>query len=307
MSASRAHGRHVVVEVGETVAAALRRAGADPGASDDGRVFRRGTRLDPRARVEAGEQLWVAAPRGRAGTLAVLGRRAGLVIATIPAGMPAEPDRDGAAGSASHELARALGVDPREVHALSRLDAGASGLATFAVGAEAKRRGAQLLERGALGREYVAVVARSPSGRAGRWSTTVQTPRGPRSSATTWRRLGSAATCRTPAGDVVTPALLALTLETGRFHQIRQHAAQAGAPLLGDRRHGGVTRLAREDGAVVACPRVALHALRVTIRFPQGPWELTDAPPGDLVAMWAALGGAAEDWSRGPSAEDEAR
>ncbi|MCC6216941.1 MAG: RNA pseudouridine synthase [Polyangiaceae bacterium] len=241
--------------------------------------------------------------RGRTAPLEIVGRRAGLVVASIPAGMPAEPDRSGADGSASHELARALGVDAREVHALSRLDLGASGLATFAVGAEAKRRGAQLLERGALTREYAALVAPSPSGPAGRWAASVETPRGPRAAATVWRRVGGTAPCRTPAGEVVTPALLALTLETGRFHQIRQHAAGAGAPLLGDRRHGGVTRLTREDGSVVACPRVALHALRVTIRFAAGPWQLTDAPPRDLVAIWAALGGAAEDWSRGSGAE----
>jgi len=33
---------------------------------------------------------------------------------------------------------------------------------------------------------------------------------------------------------------VAILLETGRFHQIRQHFAQLGFPLVGDRRYGGV-------------------------------------------------------------------
>ena len=51
---------------------------------------------------------------------------------------------------------------------------------------------------------------------------------------------------------------------TGRKHQVRVHLADAGMPLLGDRRYGG------ESGEA---PRVMLHAARLSLRHP-----LTDAP-----------------------------
>ena len=52
-------------------------------------------------------------------------------------------------------------------------------------------------------------------------------------------------------------AVLMCHLETGRTHQIRKHATEAGFPIVGDRRHGGA--------AGRAWPRLALHAQ--TLRF----------------------------------------
>ena len=57
----------------------------------------------------------------------------------------------------------------------------------------------------------------------------------------------------TIAGQTV--SLLALTLATGRTHQIRVHLAHLGHPLLGDDLYGGDTRL---------IPRQALHAYQLT-------------------------------------------
>jgi 23S rRNA pseudouridine1911/1915/1917 synthase len=53
---------------------------------------------------------------------------------------------------------------------------------------------------------------------------------------------------------------LSISLQTGRKHQIRIHAQQAGHPILGDRRYGGSTaRLS---------PRLALHAQKLTFIHP---------------------------------------
>ncbi len=53
-------------------------------------------------------------------------------------------------------------------------------------------------------------------------------------------------------------SLLEVRLETGRKHQIRAHLAWLGHAIAGDERYGA------------AGPRLALHALRLTIPHPQG-------------------------------------
>lgn len=76
-----------------------------------------------------------------------------------------------------------------------------------------------------------------------------------------------------------------LTLETGRTHQLRRHAALAGLPLVGDRRYG------MEVGGW--WPRLALHAARLSVTHPWSGARLTwTAPlPADLSALWAMAGG----------------
>ncbi|MCK5532878.1 MAG: RNA pseudouridine synthase [Halopseudomonas aestusnigri] len=53
-----------------------------------------------------------------------------------------------------------------------------------------------------------------------------------------------------------------LTPITGRSHQLRVHMLAIGHPLLGD-------RLYAEGAALEACPRLALHAARLTISHPE--------------------------------------
>jgi 23S rRNA pseudouridine1911/1915/1917 synthase len=54
-------------------------------------------------------------------------------------------------------------------------------------------------------------------------------------------------------------SLLELTLETGRRHQIRVQLAYRGHPIVGDRKYGARTNLAR---------RLALHSCELTFRHP---------------------------------------
>jgi 23S rRNA-/tRNA-specific pseudouridylate synthase len=61
---------------------------------------------------------------------------------------------------------------------------------------------------------------------------------------------------------------------TGRFHQIREHAAEAGFPLLGDKPFGGRPS-----------DRVCLHAF--SLETPVGKFEAPLAP--DLVTLWEHL------------------
>jgi len=72
--------------------------------------------------------------------------------------------------------------------------------------------------------------------------------------------------------------LIELTLVTGRRHQIRVQLAEAGCPIVGDKKYGAKTNPLK---------RIALHA--TTLRFPH---PITreemrfDSPlPGDLGTL----------------------
>ena len=54
-------------------------------------------------------------------------------------------------------------------------------------------------------------------------------------------------------------SLVEIRLETGRKHQIRVQLASVGCPVAGDQRYG-----AKAD----TCPRLALHAARLTFAHP---------------------------------------
>jgi 23S rRNA pseudouridine1911/1915/1917 synthase len=74
-------------------------------------------------------------------------------------------------------------------------------------------------------------------------------------------------------------ALLELTLETGRQHQIRLHLQRLGHPVLGDRVYG------RQGGIDV--PRQMLHAWRLAFPHPlTGARIAVEAPlPEDFLRL----------------------
>lgn len=76
-------------------------------------------------------------------------------------------------------------------------------------------------------------------------------------------------------------ALLELSPETGRMHQLRVHLASIGHPIAGDARYGGALMLA---GAPV--PRLMLHAAALEFPHPAGgKRRITAPPPEDFAAV----------------------
>jgi len=95
-------------------------------------------------------------------------------------------------------------------------------------------------------------------------------------------------------------ALLELTLETGRTHQIRVHMSERGHPIVADPIYGrpapkgGVGRAAVELAAARRMPRLALHAAELGFVHPVTAAELDFAAPDppDLARLVAAVDGA---------------
>jgi 23S rRNA pseudouridine1911/1915/1917 synthase len=89
---------------------------------------------------------------------------------------------------------------------------------------------------------------------------------------------------------------LAVSLETGRTHQIRVHMAHIGHPLVGDPLYGRSSRRRRGmSDALAEClrafPRQALHAETLELIHPgSGETVRFSAPlPGDFAALLADL------------------
>lgn len=276
-----------------TLGEVLEALGVDARALAEGRVFvERRRASDATEELDVGSRVEVFAARPSEEPAWVVERADGFVIAHKPAALPTEADRSGHA-CLSREIAALIGA--RQVHAVSRLDVGVSGLVLLSESRTAHQRAARLREQGAISRAYVAIAERAPAPEHGRVSTPVEG----RVARTRYAVVATGRPHQLPSGERVSPALLTLWPETGRKHQLRLHARELGAPLLGDRAHGGARRLGTESGSVLEVPRVMLHAARVELPRPSGePWVVVAPPPADFAEIWLALGGGGEDLER---------
>jgi 23S rRNA pseudouridine955/2504/2580 synthase len=82
-------------------------------------------------------------------------------------------------------------------------------------------------------------------------------------------------------------ALVELSPQTGRMHQLRAHLASIGRPILGDSRYGGALMFGGEPVA-----RLMLHAGRLGFPHPEGGvMTYIEAPlPPDIRALLALAG-----------------
>jgi 23S rRNA-/tRNA-specific pseudouridylate synthase len=262
----------------------------------EGRVFLGPKRVDDaRLPVGEGDEIVIEERREDRGGVRVVSEYRDLYAVFKPHGLPTEPDRSGTL-SALHSVADVLGVPPSVLHAATRLDAQVSGLVVIARGAEAARLCAELKATGALHRRYLAVASRAVEPPAGTWNAPITEgrkggARGGRGARDALTRYETLATAR-PLSSSEAPTLLGVEPVTGRTHQIRLHAAGAGAPLLGDVKHGGPRRVVLPDGRALVVDRVALHAVQVRVLVGGTPvWTVTAPFEDDLAVLWATLGG----------------
>jgi 23S rRNA-/tRNA-specific pseudouridylate synthase len=303
---------------GTTLGEVLARAKEGAIAIEEGRVFigkKRATHADQA--VKPGDAIRIGPGRKEEPATApieVLFEEDGLVACVKPAGLPTVPDHAGSSHSLVATVARQLGRLTDELRVTSRLDREVSGVVIFALGAGAEERLRSARAEGRYKRRYVALAAmtrslleeegvwRAPIGRAS--DPRLRAARGPdaKSATTRWRRIAVASEAATPTSAPAAAAhgiaMLAVDPVSGRTHQIRVHAADAGAPLIGDRDYGGPGRLVLRSGRILAPARIALHAAQVTVPGPHGPLVARAKIPAALEELWSALGGDASAWER---------
>jgi len=161
------------------------------------------------------------------------------------------------------EAAKIKGRAPRvmrkQVFVVHRLDRDASGLLVFARTPEVK----EVLQTGwsAAVKKYAALVEGHPSPAEGtlmsylKENSRLRVYGSPDNRGGGKRSVTHYRTLQTYAGA----ALLEVTLETGRKHQIRVHLAEAGHPIAGDTEYGALTNPAG---------RLALHACSLSFPHP---------------------------------------
>jgi tRNA pseudouridine65 synthase len=200
----------------------------------------------------------------------------------------------------------------RRVQPVHRLDRGTSGVLVFSFDPDTTRALGAQFESGAVDKSYLAVVRGWPpeSGRIDHPLSRMDDASGSITQAleaqgalTEYRRLALIelpfAVDHYPASRY---ALMALSPQTGRRHQLRRHMKHIAHPIIGDATHGkGVhNRFFRNQ---FGCARMLLACVGLRFRHPaSGEFVTIAAPPGDRFAEiierfgWAAAVG--EDATR---------
>ena len=194
-------------------------------------------------------------------------------------------------------------LEPLPVH---RLDQYTSGVFCMATNPGARHHLIEQLKVHTMKREYVAFVEGRSSVPKGVWRQWLQLSRDELRqhilSETQARMPGSEAVEAITHFEVIAEHPIAggarfitklrLRLETGRKHQIRLQAANAGLPLVGDRTYNPGVRRPDEAKPSLDFPRQALHAEVLTLEHPDQPgvrMSWTAELPKDLRQLEAAL------------------
>lgn len=161
-----------------------------------------------------------------------------------------------------------------------RLDMDTSGLLLLARNARAQRIISGQFAKRITQKAYYAVVAGVPQADAGviEFPLRADWPNRPRQMVC--YELGKPALTQWEVTARASDrALLRLTPETGRSHQLRVHLAEIGHPILGD-------PIYATGGALTAAPRLMLHATELSWRCPtDGAWRQAVSPPPDLFTI----------------------
>jgi len=259
-------------------------------AIDAGLVTVDGESRPKRHRVAAGELVEVApeaAAEGVAGAVedvpfAIVWEDEHLLVVDKPAGVVVHPARGHRGATLAEALAgRAVGgEDPARAGIVHRLDKDTSGLLVVAKSEAVHRALQEAIRRRALRREYLALVEGCPPARSGTIDAPIGRDRRVRTRMSTDTDVPRAARTHFELERALPGyALLRVTLETGRTHQIRVHLQAIGHPVAGDPEYGKVDQL--------GLSRQFLHAARLGFAHPVTgePIDVSSPLPPDLAGV----------------------
>jgi 23S rRNA pseudouridine1911/1915/1917 synthase len=252
---------------------------------------------DVKRKVWGGERVALAAPpdstgaaaRAEAIPLSILHEDAAIVVIDKPAGLVVHPGAGNWQGTLLnallHYFPRLSGVARAGI--VHRLDRDTSGLLVVAKTVEAHTNLVRQLAARTVKREYLALVHGRVAGDGAIDAPIGRHPVARTRMAVTAR--GREARTRYRVVERFDDAtLLAVSLETGRTHQIRVHMRAIGHPLVGDPTYG---KRGRGAGSLASFPRQALHAARLGLVHPVtgAPCEWEAPLPADLRALIESL------------------
>jgi 23S rRNA pseudouridine1911/1915/1917 synthase len=211
-----------------------------------------------------------------------------LLIVDKPAGVVVHPARGHREGTLSQALAglSAGGDEPLRAGIVHRLDRDTSGLLVVARSDAVHRALRSLLSSRRLRREYLALVDGQPASRSGTIDAPIGRDRRDRTAMSIATERPREARTHFEVEELLgESALLRVTLETGRTHQIRVHLAAIGLPVCGDPVYGAPGRFGLE--------RQFLHAARLAFEHPvtHAPIDVRSPLPEDLADALARARG----------------
>jgi len=253
----------------------------------DGAVLVDGAARPKSHRLEGGEEIVVELPPEAAPLeaeemdLRIAWQDEHLLVVDKPAGVVVHPGTGHTSGTLVHGLLAhdAAGGDEDRPGIVHRLDRDTSGLLVVARSDEAHERLQELIRRRRVERRYLALVKGAPRSRTGRIEAPIGRDRLDKSRHSLDTTTPRDAVTHFAVLELLGPrALLELTLETGRTHQIRVHLEAIDLAVSGDRTYGAADDLGLE--------RQFLHAARLGFDHPftGARIELESALPDDLAA-----------------------
>lgn len=180
------------------------------------------------------------------------------VVIYKPHGMPAQPDPSGDtdAMTATAAILREKGENA-DLWLINRLDRGVGGLMIFARDKKTAATLSEVIRERQITKEYFAVVEGIPEGdqmvdflykdtRTSKAYIVKSERKGVKKASLSFRTVATATTER---GAL---SLVAISLDTGRFHQIRAQFSFRNHPIVGDKKYGSA-HILRGGIALVSC------------------------------------------------------